>query len=48
VPIIQLSGPANRATTSKHPAVQWHPGDAGMQAIADALWARMHLDLPRP
>ena len=46
IPIVQLSGPANRASTFKHPAVQWHPGDAGMQAIADALWARMRLDLP--
>ncbi len=33
--------PANTAGSEKrftHPGVNWHPGDRGMQAYADALW----------
>lgn len=36
------SNPINQAASEKrfsHPGVNWHPGDRGMQAMADALWA---------
>jgi alpha-L-arabinofuranosidase len=36
-----FANPANRAVSEghfKHDGVNWHPGDRGMQAIADILW----------
>jgi len=36
---IFIGDPKNRALNFKHAGVAWHPGDQGMQNIADALWA---------
>ena len=38
------SAPLNRAAAEghfQHSGVNWHPGDRGMAAIADTLWAHM-------
>ena len=45
-PLIQ--DPANRARSEghfTHSGVNWHPGDRGMQAIADTLWEAMRENL---
>ena len=39
-----FADPANRAVSEghfTHNGVNWHPGDRGMKAIADALWAEL-------